>query len=108
MGKAQREKGKRFERWVVKWLAPVCPKLFRSANQAGGANMSDVEVSPYWIEAKHDNRISVWALLAQAQKDREAVNDSRPILGVLKHDRKEPIVVMLAGEFLDMLRGKDE
>lgn len=90
MGKASQDKGKRFERWVAKWMARIFPNARRSANQAGGAYDPDVKNTPFWIETKHDNRISAWALMRQAKRD----TDGRPIIGVLKHDYKDPLVLM--------------
>jgi hypothetical protein len=101
MGKASRDKGKRVEREAVKLLREVYPDARRSANQAGGAAQPDIDGTPFWVEVKGGKSIRLWDALEQAWEDSVAARDPRPILLYLKRDRTEPIVVMLASEWLE-------
>jgi hypothetical protein len=106
MGKRSQDKGKRFERWVARWLAQVFPRARRSANQSGPKRSGkdpDIVETPYWVEVKHDNSCSIWALMKQARGDRLAAEDKRPIVGILKHDRRAPIVTMDYDEWFDLM-----
>ena len=106
MGKSQRDKGARVERECAHFLAPRYPNARRSANQAGGAVLPDIMRTPYWVECKGGKSIGLWAALKQAMDDREAADDSRPILLYLKRDRTPPVIVMLASEWMeDAMRG---
>ncbi len=110
MGSMQRRKGKVIERLCCSILRAIYPDVMRSANQSGGASMCDVEKTPFWIESKGGKRINLWDALRQAQDDRKAANDDRPVLLFLKRDRTEPVVVMLASEFVETIRkgGNDD
>jgi hypothetical protein len=101
MGRSQRDKGKRGERHAVQLLLPIYPDARRSANQSGGAVQPDVDGTPFWVEAKTGKSIGLWAALRQAQDDRKAAKDGRPILLYLRRDRTDPVVVMLASEFVE-------
>ena len=101
MSRSQRDKGKRGERYAVQLLQPVYPDARRSANQAGGAVQPDVDGTPFWVESKTGKSIGLWVALKQAQEDRAAAKDPRPILLYLRRDRTEPVVVMLASEWLE-------
>ena len=57
--------------------------------------------TPFYIECKTGKSIGLWAALRQAQDDRHEAKDDRPILLYLKRDRTEPVVVMIASEFVD-------
>ena len=101
MGRSQRLKGQRGERHCCDLLRPIYPDVMRSANQAGGASMCDVEKTPFHIECKAGKAPGLWAALRQAMRDREAANDDRPIMLYLRRDRTPAVVVMLADEFVE-------
>jgi hypothetical protein len=67
MSKMSRTKGASFERHVVKLLRPLWPDAARGLRQTRkGAECSDVESTPFWIEAKHRNAVDVHAAYKQA------------------------------------------
>ena len=101
MGRMQRRKGARVEIMCRDLLREIYPDAVRSCNQAHGADMCDIEKTPFWCESKGGKSIGLWAALRQAQDDRKAAKDDRPILLYLRRDRTEPVVVMIATEWVD-------
>jgi hypothetical protein len=104
VGKAQREKGKRFEREMVHRIRAVLglgeDEVKRGLQFRDGGEVADVVMPRFHLEAKHDNGVSVWAAL------RQAVGDAKPgmwPLVVLKHDRQEPIAAMPLSDFEELV-----
>ena len=90
-GARSHRKGATFERLVDKLLAPVFPGALRGVGQARYSNEdADVTNTPFWVEAKHQKRVSIQAAVKQARKE----TDGRPILVVTRRDR-EPILVTM-------------
>ncbi len=115
MGKAEREKGKRMERWV----AGVFNDAGILAKRTGWMQsdetdekvqdimpaVPDVSTGPFAIECKHKKAHQPWSALAQAK---EAANGKIPI-AILKRKPREPVlVVMDLEDFLKLHGGSDE
>jgi len=101
MGKASRAKGVRGELHCRDLMRRVWPKSYRSGDQWGQGQHCDVEGTPFWIECKHGARINLWAALRQAEEDSAAAGDDRPIVLYLRLDRRPPVIVMRANDWID-------
>jgi hypothetical protein len=95
-GRRSRMKGAAFERDVARLLLPLFPGAERCLAQTRTAKRGgcDVEGTPYWLEltcgADADSRAE--AKWAQACAD----TDGRPVVVVVRPDRRQPWVLMLA------------
>jgi hypothetical protein len=99
VGASQRRKGAGWERELAKLFRAIYPGAKRGIGQARSAKeVSDVEGTPYWIEAKCGARTNPRAALRQAQE----CTDGRPVLVVCKDDHQEPFVVMPLEQFLSI------
>ena len=81
MGKRSRNKGAAYERELAnRWRdSGLYPGAKRGIGQArSGGDVSDVEGTPWWVEAKCQARPNVYAALEQA----EEASDGRPCLVV--------------------------
>lgn len=98
-----RRKGAAFERLVAAALRPVYPDAERGLVQTrDGAECSDVENTPWWIEAKHRNNISLDASIAQAVK----ASDGRPVVAITRRTRGEVLVTMRLDDWLELAAAK--
>ena len=99
MGKMQRDKGARFERWVANALKHLWPESRRGILQTrSSSEVADVEGTPYWIECKHQKRPNIHAAMAQAyEASLESMlttsNFKAPVV-VSKRDGEPPLVTM--------------
>jgi hypothetical protein len=104
MSRAQKEKGKRFEREMVHRMRAIFgddENIKRGLQFRDGAEVADVVMPCFHLEAKHDNGVSVWSAL------RQAVSDAKPGLWrlvVMKHDRQPEIIAMPLEDFEELLR----
>lgn len=103
MGKFSRDKGARVQGHCARLLRKVWPKAHSTgSSQWGGADVPDVDGSPFHVECKGGKSIALWAALRQAETDRAAAGQpDRPILLYLRLDRRPPVVVMLASEWIE-------
>jgi hypothetical protein len=70
MSKMSRTKGANFERALAKLLRPLWPNAARGLRQTRkGSECCDVEGTPFWVEAKHHNRVDRAAAYRQAEAD---------------------------------------
>ena len=69
MGKAQRDKGARYERLMRDKLEPIFGSHIKRGNQTMGAHQPDLVVKDYWIECTHSASPRVYAKIAQSNKD---------------------------------------
>ena len=103
-GRFSRNKGARFERAIANKLKPIYPKAVRGVGQTqSGANGSDVEGTPWWIECKAQKKTNIEGAFAQAQEAKDQGEDARPILVVSKRDREPTKATLLLDELLDLL-----
>ncbi len=99
MGRMQRDKGANYERELANELKPFFPSSRRGIGQARSASeVSDVEGTPFWIEAKRGKQPNVRAAFRQAQ----AATDGRPVLVVIRDDNQPAFVSMLLDDFKKM------
>ena len=87
-----RAKGHAFERWLAKDLRPIWPGAKRGLqSRGGGAEVPDVVIPHYHLEAKIGKLPSPRAALYQATRD--AAPGMVPV-AVIKDDRCAPFVVL--------------
>lgn len=119
LGKRSRNKGKIWERTVVKLLKPIFgEKVHRGHQDARGGVAAgegcDVECTPFWCETKHGSAVSPMAALRQCREAQQARGDTRPPVAIVKDDRKPPgwrvgkpleppMVVMELSDWLDLV-----
>lgn len=112
MGKAEREKGKRFERSVTAAFGMVFPDAKRTGWMQGAnakeptaaavGDFPDVIAGPFDIETKHKKTHQPWAMMAQAIGQARATQWA---IGVMRRKPNEPtLVVMELGDFLELVR----
>lgn len=95
----QRAKGHAFERQIAAEMRRIWPNAKRGFQaRGGGQEQADVEGTPFHLECKHGKKVNVRAAMAQAIAD---TNGRTPVV-VFKDDRKEPLVVMLFEDWLEM------
>jgi hypothetical protein len=101
MGRAQVEKGKRWEREVARRMREAMPDVdVRRGYQRYGADQADVEVPVLWIECKVGKKPNVRAALEQAGGD---APPGRVPVAVVKDDGGRPFVAMGLDDFLDFV-----
>ena len=116
MGKAQREKGARFERFVANELKPVFgERTIRSSGQCfSGDTRADVDCPKLWVECKVGKRPNIKAGLEQAEEARAASGADKICVAVCKWDREKPTITMRLEDFVEIakmafpLDGKEE
>lgn len=103
MGKAEREKGKRGERMLVRFLRDLGYECRRTAQYCGKTgDASDVVGLPgLHIECKFVENLNVRKALAQAIHD--AVNGLIPVV-FHKKSNEEWLVTMRAEDFMEIYR----
>lgn len=105
MSKAQRDKGKRWEREVAAAFRNIFgDQVHRGWQARSGSDACDVEGIPgYWIECKVGARPNPLAALDQAEEAQAEANDFRVALAVCKKDRSRPTVTLRFDDFLQMI-----
>lgn len=101
MGKAQRERGKRGERYVANRIRErLGVEAHRGVQYSGGPDSPDVVgLAGYHIEVKNVNRLDLHRALAQSRAD--AGEHEAPV--VIHHrDREHWYVTLDFEDFLDM------
>ena len=103
MGKFSRAKGARVQGHCARLLRRLWPRARSTgSSQWGGAEVPDVDGTPFWVECKGGKSIGLWAAMRQAEHDRaEAGTPDRPILLYLRLDNRPPVVVQLAEEWVE-------
>ena len=102
MGRAEREKGKRWEREVASRFREAMPgtHVKRGWQTRSGEDAPDVDCPPFWIECKVGKAPPVLPALEQAERDAPR---GRVPIGVVKRDRTRPVVVLGLDDFLEIL-----
>ena len=99
-GKANRDKGAAFERFIAGMLRDVYPDARRGYQRRSGSDEPDIQGTPWWVECKVSKGTpQVYRAYWQAEKD----TDGRAVLVISKQNRTEPLVSMTLGDFLDLL-----
>lgn len=104
MGKSQREKGKRIERWFVNELKGIFPAIRRNAgtqSQSGGVDLENTR--PFNFEIKG----GAYCKIAKIRKflnqvEEEGEKDCWDAV-LVKPDREEPYVIMPFKDFKSLL-----
>lgn len=102
-------KGRRLQQWVRDWLRENLKGVEDDDIQSvpGGVNGPDISLSPlarrvfsWTVECKSRGAtISAYGPLEQAESN--LLDNTKPV-AILKQDRKEPIAVLYAKDFLEM------
>tara|TARA_Y100000310_G_scaffold24676_2_gene23698 strand:- start:3510 stop:3866 length:357 start_codon:yes stop_codon:yes gene_type:complete len=106
MGKAQREKGARFEREVANILKEVFgPRTIRSSGQCfSGDTRADVDCPELWVECKVGLRPNIKGALKQAEEASALAQTDKMCVAVCKWDREKPIISMRLDDFVEILK----
>lgn len=95
-------KGKTFEREVAVAFRKIYPNARRGlAQPRNGSETPDVEGTPFWVESKVGQRISVQAALAQAAE----AKDERPPLAVCKVNGQPATATLYLNDFIKLIEG---
>lgn len=104
MSKLSRTKGAAWEREVAKLFNEAMPgaDAKRGLSQArNGAEVADVDIPWFWVEAKHRRAVTAQGALRQAL---EASKGSGKVpVAVLKLHRQEPFVALYLPDFLALV-----
>ena len=102
MGRAQREKGKRFERTVARRLRDCMPgaDVRRGWQSRSGQDAPDVTADPFWVECKHQSRPSIGAAIRQATSD---CPEHRIPVAVVRQDRNPATATMLLDDWCELV-----
>lgn len=101
MGRASRDKGKRGELEAVRLLrAAGYEDARRGVLQSRGAEVADVEGTPWWLEIKRGSRPNIRRALEQGLGD----TDGRPVV-VLSRDDRGPWLVTVRWQDLARVLG---
>lgn len=109
MGRAEREKGKRFERDVANWLKKNgFEKAMRSAQHSGKAgDAADVVGMPgIHLECKAVERPAVYDWIHQALRDSEGTGNI-PVV-IWKQNGKRWLAIMLGWHYLELLKDVED
>lgn len=109
MGKAEREKGKRFERDVANWLKKNgFEKAMRSAQHSGKAgDAADVVGLPgVHLECKAVETQNIWSWLDQAVRDSSGTGNI-PVV-IWKKNREPWMAILLRRDFNTMMARADD
>jgi hypothetical protein len=107
MGRKSQGKGRRVELVCRDFLRRLWRRAYRVGIQMP-VKQPDIDGTPFWVEckgSKAESGLHPWAALQQAEKDRKACHDDRPVLIYMKADRKPAVVMMLADEWLEREAG---
>lgn len=102
MGKYSRLKGANYERELVHRFREAMPgvEVKRGLQSRGGGEVPDIDVAPFWPEAKRMKKPNILAALRQSCRD---CPPNRIPLAITKADRDESVVTMLLDDFLDLI-----
>lgn len=104
-GKRSRDKGARFERFLVHVFKACFPDTCRG-QQAHNPRHADIEGTPFRIEAKHWAKLTyknILAALQQAEDNGQEFNDERIPVAVTKVDGQLPVVHMTLHRFVQLI-----
>lgn len=103
MGRMQRVKGAKYERWVSKVFKPLFPSSKRGIGQTRSASeVPDVDIPGWWPECKHHIRPNILAALAQAIE--ASAKSGRTPIAICRSNRGMDTVTMLLPDFMSLMR----
>jgi hypothetical protein len=102
-GAHSRRKGAEFERALVQRFREAMPDagIRRGLQYRSGAEVPDVEVPRFWLEAKHHHRTNSRAAMRQAVA---CAPPGKWPLAVCKDDNQPALVTMQLEDFLELAR----
>lgn len=107
-GAASRTKGHAWEREVAILLRPIFPNARRGLSQTrDGADVPDVDCTPYWLECKKGKRTNPRAALEQAFNaavSKGLGGDPRPPVAICYDDRERPVAMMYLDDWLALVQ----
>ena len=103
MGKFSVDKGKRFERELVRVFSEAIPgaRVCRGFQWRDGAEAPDVDIPGFWLEAKVGKKVDLRKAMRQAVGDAKF---GRWPLVVAKDDHQPALCVVRLTDFLDFYR----
>jgi hypothetical protein len=103
MGKFSVDKGKRFERELVRIFSETVPgaRVSRGFQYRDGMDAPDVDIPGFWLEAKVGARVDFRKALRQAMA---AAKLGRWPLVVAKEDHQTPVALIALPDFLPFYR----
>jgi hypothetical protein len=103
MGKFSVDKGKRFERELVRKFSQTIPgaRVCRGFQWREGAEAPDVDIPGFWLEAKVGQRVDMRKAMRQATAD---ASYGRWPLVVAKEDSQVPLCLVRLPDFLEFYR----
>lgn len=111
IGKASRQKGKRFEREVANFLKKVFPNATRGKSQSAhdATFRPDVDGLPdHWVECKNRKRVDLRAALIQGETEASDAGDSRSAVAFCKDapldGKKSEWIIMRPETFLELCK----
>lgn len=105
MGKLSRRKGAAYELVVAKKLREVYPGAKRGLGQArSGGEVADVTGTPFWVQTKHGACPSLFAALAQAERDCAMFGVFQPVLVVARRNGGQDVAVLHLDALVDLLK----
>lgn len=102
-------KGRRLQQWVRDYLHAKLKGIEKDdvTSTPGGVNGPDIGLSPaakrlfpWTVECKSRSAFSVYAALEQAEKN--LLDKTKPV-AILKGDRKKPLALMYAEDFMEII-----
>lgn len=105
MGKLSRRKGAAYELVVAKKLREVYPGAKRGLGQArSGGEVADVTGTPFWVQTKHGACPSLFAALAQAERDCAMSGVFQPVLVVARRNGGRDVAVLHFDDLVALLK----
>ena len=103
-GKASREKGKRFERWVANYFCEHGVSARRTAQYCGKTGQAgDVEGVPgVHVECKAVEKLNLEQAYQQSVRDAEAVGNGEVPIVIHKRFRRQPMVTLALSDWIYM------
>lgn len=104
-----RQKGARFERAVLSWLAARTGERGRRTsdgyNQSSRGDIDHPALAAYNVECKHREKVAINDWIEQSEAD--AAADREPIV-IWRTNKRGPYVNMKLEHFLDLLLGEED
>lgn len=101
MSSHSRTKGANFERDLVHRFREAMPGAeVRRGLQSRGAEVADVEVPCFWVEAKAYKKARIQAAMDQAVAE---APPGKMAVVVSKDDRRPPLATLLLDDFLELV-----
>lgn len=107
---SRKSKGRRFQQLIRDAILDKFPELTDRDVESTGMGQSGVDIKlsqlavnlfPWAIEAKNQERISLWSWWKQAEEN--ADDETKPLL-VVKRNRQEPLAILRFKDFMNLIK----